>query len=86
MLKMLNWNSVLYVGLLVFLRLQSISFRAKFYFEEVVEGIRSKVCFVSPFREINSDVEEAKRFPFYLFLGFWAKKAVGYIFWLNFVS
>ena len=46
MLKTLNWNSVLYVSLLVFLRLQSIGFPAKFYFVEVVEGIRIKSVFL----------------------------------------
>ena len=45
MLKTLNWNSVLYVSLLVFLRLQSIGFPAKFYFVEVVEGNEIKSVF-----------------------------------------
>ena len=46
MLKILNWNSVLFVSLLVFLRLQSIGFPGKFYLEEVVEGIKIKSVFL----------------------------------------
>ena len=50
MLQMLNWNSVLYVVLLVFLRLQSIDFPGKFRFVEVVEGIRIKGVFLFLFQ------------------------------------
>ena len=46
MFKMLNWHSVLYVNLLVFLRLQSIGFPGKFHFVEVVEGIKIKGVFL----------------------------------------